>query len=195
VIELPAPGEIVALTGHDPARNTIARSAAEREGAGYAPGGKRVFGELTVAENLTLGAYRDRRNKPVVAERRTRVHALFPRLAEREAQSAATLSGGEQQLLVIARALMSAPDLLILDEPSAGLGPPAVAAVARALEGVRETGTAILIAEEELRLARTLADRIVLLEHGRVALDAPRDLALRDERLGTAYLTGSSSPG
>jgi branched-chain amino acid transport system ATP-binding protein len=187
-----APGEIVALAGHDPLRGEIARAAANLAGSSYAPGGKRIFGGLTVAENLTLGAYRDRRDKRTVAARREQVHELFPRLAERAQQSAATLSGGEQQLLVIARALMSAPRLLILDEPTSGLGPPAIAAVA---EAVRGAGTAVLIADEELRLARMVADRIVLLENGRVALDAPRELALRDERLGTAYLTDSSSTG
>ena len=182
-----APGEIVALAGHDPLRGEIARAAADVEGASYAPGGKRVFGGLTVAENLTLGAYRDRRDKRAVAARRDEVHRLFPRLAERARQPAGTLSGGEQQLLVIARALMSAPRLLILDEPTAGLGPPAIAAVG---EAIRSAGTEVLIADEELRLARTIADRVVLLQDGRVALDAPRDDALRDERLGTIYLTG-----
>ena len=92
-----------------------------------------MFGSLTVAENLAVGAYRDRRDKRAVAERLERIHARFPRLAERAGSAPGTLSGGEQQLLVIARALMGAPELLILEDPSAGLGPPAVAAVADAL--------------------------------------------------------------
>jgi ABC-type branched-subunit amino acid transport system ATPase component len=140
---------------------------------------------LTVAENLTVGAYRDRRDRPAVAARLERVHARFPRLAERPGQRAATLSGGEQQLLVIARALMGAPELLILEEPSAGLAPPAVAAVAEALQGLT-----VLIADEGLALARR-ADRIVLVEGDRIALDAPPAEALADERLGVGYIRGS----
>ena len=108
-----------------------------------------MFASLTVAENLAVGAYRDRRDKRAVRERLERVHARFPRLAERAGQRAGTLSGGEQQLLVIARALMGAPDLLILEEPSAGLAPPAIAAVAEALAGLT-----VLIADEQLALAR-----------------------------------------
>jgi ABC-type branched-subunit amino acid transport system ATPase component len=92
---------------------------------------------------------------------------------------------------VIARGLMTEPRILILDEPSAGLGPPAVEALAGALEAIRDAGTAVLIADEGLRLVRRLADRILLLEDGRVVLDAARDQALADPRLGVAYLSGS----
>ncbi len=193
-----APGEIVAVVGAPGAGKTalLERIAAATPGTAFVPAGRRVFGSLTVAENLAVGAYRDRRDRALVARRRERVHALFPRLAERAAQGAGTLSGGEQQLLVIARALMSEPALLVLDEPAAGLGPPAVAAVAEALAGVRgapdatsrDTGGAVVFAEAALGLARRIADRVVLLEAGAVALDAPRARAFADERLGEAYL-------
>ncbi len=181
-----APGEIVAVVGPPGAGKTalLERIAAATPGAALVPAGRRVFPSLTVAENLAVGAYRDRRDRALVARRVDRVHALFPRLAERAAQRAGTLSGGEQQLLVIARALMSGPALLVLDEPAAGLGPPAVAAVAEALAGAG----AVVFAESALGLARRIADRVVLLDGGAVVLDAPCATAFADERLGEAYL-------
>jgi branched-chain amino acid transport system ATP-binding protein len=184
-----AAGEIVAVVGHDGAPGRVAqRVAAAHDGRlGRVPAGRPVFSSLTVAENLAVGAYRDRRDRPAVRDRLERIHARFPRLAERAGQNAGTLSGGERQLLVIARALMGAPDLLILEEPSAGLAPPAIDAVARALEGLT-----VLIADEQLALARH-AHRIVLVEQDTVVLDAPRAQALADERLGVGYITGSSS--
>jgi branched-chain amino acid transport system ATP-binding protein len=179
-----APGEVVAVVGPPGSGKTalLERAVAAHPGAAFVPAGRRVFPSLTVAENLALGAYRDRRDRALVARRTDRVHALFPRLAERADQPAGTLSGGERQLLVIARALMSEPSLLVLDEPTAGLGPPAVEAVATALTG------AVLFAEASLALARRRADRILLLDRGAVALDAPREAALADARLGDAYL-------
>jgi branched-chain amino acid transport system ATP-binding protein len=184
-----ASGTIVAVVGHDGEPARVAREvAAGYEGRlGHVPAGRPVFGSLTVAENLAVGAYPDRRDKPAVAARLAAVYARFPRLAERGQQRAGTLSGGEQQLLVIARALMGAPELLILEEPSAGLAPPAVKAVAEALDGLT-----VLIADEQLALARH-ADRIVLVERGAIVLDAARAQALADERLGLGYITGSSS--
>ena len=184
-----APGEIVAVVGHDggPARVADAVARAHTGRLGWVPAGRRVFGSLTVAENLAVGAYRDRNDKALVAHRLETVHARFPRLAERSEQRAGTLSGGEQQLLVVARALMGAPDLLILEEPSAGLAPPAINAVADAIGGLT-----VLIADEQLALARH-AHRIVLVEDDTVVLDADRAQALADERLGIGYITGSSS--
>jgi branched-chain amino acid transport system ATP-binding protein len=179
-----APGEIVAVVGPPGAGKTalLERVVAATPGAAFVPAGRRVFASLTVAENLAVGAYRDRRDRALVAQRRERVHALFPRLAERGHQRAGALSGGEQQLLAIARALMSGPSLLVLDDPTAGLGPPAVAAVADALEGD------VVFAESALRLSRRRADRVLLLEAGEVVLDAARDVAFADPRLGDAYL-------
>ncbi|HWK26392.1 MAG TPA: ATP-binding cassette domain-containing protein [Solirubrobacter sp.] len=179
------PDEIVALVGHDggPARMARELAAGHAGRVGYVPAGRRVFASLTVDENLRVGAYRRPKDG-----RLERVYARFPRLRERAAQPAGTLSGGEQQLLVIARALIGEPDLLILDDPSAGLAPPAVQAVADALRGLT-----VVIADEKLTLARAAADRIVLIEHDAVVLDLPKAQALEDERLGPGYLTGSSS--
>ena len=180
-----APGEVVAVVGPPGAGKTalLERVVAETPGAAFVPAGRRIFPSLTVAENLAVGAYRDRRDRALVARRRERVHALFPRLAERGDQHAGTLSGGEQQLLAIARALMSEPALLVLDEPTAGLGPPAVAAVAGALTG------AVVFAEAGLRLARRVADRIVALDGGAIVFDAPARSALQDPRLEALMLS------
>jgi branched-chain amino acid transport system ATP-binding protein len=176
---------IVAYVGHDgePVRHVRERFAGQ---VGFVPSGGRVFGSLTVAENLAVGAYPQRRDKAAVAERLTQVHERFPQL--RPDQIAASLSGGEKQLLVIARALMGAPDRLVLEDPTAGLGPPAIVALAAALQGLEA-----VIAEENLALARLVADRIMLVDAGRVVLDAPREEALEDPRLGVGYITGSSS--
>ena len=209
-----AAGEVVALVGHEGAGKTAAAEVAagvrrpergalrlagadvagadpgrmSRLGVAFVPEGRRVFAGLTVQENLTLGAYRDRGDRALVAERRAAVLGRFPLLAERRGQSAATLSGGERQLLVIARALMGGPRLLVLDEPSAGLAPRAVALVAGALEEVRAGGTAVLLCERGLVLPRRLADRVLLLEDGRVTFAAAREEALADPRLGAGYL-------
>ena len=145
-------------------------------GVGYVPPGRRVFGSLTVEENLAVGAY----GKP---KDFSALYARFPLLAERRRQRADTLSGGEQQLLVIARALAGRPELLVLEDPCAGLAPPAIEAVAQAIAGLT-----VLIADESLALARRAADRIVLIEHDAIVLDAPREVALADERLGRAYV-------
>jgi len=172
VIEV-APGTIVAVVGHDGAPARIARRF---YGVGYVPPGRRVFGSLTVEENLAVGAYRKPKNFAPI-------YARFPRLQERRTQRAGTLSGGEQQLLVIARALMGAPELLVLEDPSAGLAPPAIEAVGHAIGGLT-----VLIAEERLALAGAAADRIVLVENDEIVLDLPRAQALADDRLGPAYV-------
>jgi branched-chain amino acid transport system ATP-binding protein len=209
-----AAGEVVALVGHEGAGKTAAAEVVAgvrrpelgalrlagagvtgadaarmaRLGVAFVPEGRRVFPGLTVEENLTLGAYRDRGDRVLVDDRRAAVLARFLLLAERRDQSAATLSGGERQLLVIARALMGGPRLLVLDEPSAGLSPRAVSLVAGALEAVRVGGTAVLLCERGLVLPRRSADRVLLLEDGRVVLAAGREAALADPRLGAGYL-------
>jgi len=202
-----APGEVVAVVGPPGAGKTalLERVVAATPGAAFVPAGRRIFGSLTVAENLAVGAYRDRRDRALVDQRRERVHALFPRLAERGRQRAGTLSGGEQQLLAIARALMSGPALLVLDEPTAGLGPPAVAAVADALTtgglgppavaAVADAPTgAVLFAEAGLRLARRVADRIVALDGDAIVFDAPAAKALTDPRLEALMLAPADPP-
>src|SRR5438045_7510158 len=132
------------------------------------PEGRLVFAPFTVEDNLRLGAIR---LKGALAERYDYVYALFPRLAERRRQIAGTLSGGEQQMLAIGRALMSAPRLLLLDEPFLGLAPLVVAEIRRALEKLRESGLTLLMVEQKLDIALSFASRACVLIKGRVALE------------------------
>ncbi len=156
-------------------------------GLGYVPEGRRVFADLTVRENLLMGAYL----APAEAGKRMgEVLAIFPRLGERERQLAATLSGGEQQMLAIARALMRRPVLMVLDEPSLGLSPVLVQVIYRAIEDVRRLGTTILLAEQSAHLALRLADRAYVLETGRVVVGGDARSLLNDPRVQEAYLGG-----
>ncbi len=154
-------------------------------GLGYVPEGRRVFADLTVRENLLMGAYLVPRE---AAQRMAEVGALFPRLAERQRQLAATLSGGEQQMLAIGRALMRGPDLLVLDEPSLGLSPIMVQLIYRTIGAVRARGMTILLAEQSAHLALRLADRAYLLETGGVVLEGSAAALHDDPRMREAYL-------
>jgi branched-chain amino acid transport system ATP-binding protein len=138
-----------------------------RGGLAYVPAERHLFPDMTVAENLDLGAF-PRRPGP---ERRALVLGLFPRLAERHRQRAGTLSGGEQQMLAVGRALMSEPRLLLLDEPTTGLAPTVAAAAYAALTALREQGLTIVVAEQQVPLAFGFADRGYVLESGRIQLD------------------------
>jgi branched-chain amino acid transport system ATP-binding protein len=137
-----------------------------RRGLAYVPAERHLFPDMTVAENLDLGAF-PRRPR---ADRRTLVLDLFPRLAERRRQRAGTLSGGEQQMLAVGRALMSEPRLLLLDEPTTGLAPAVAAAAYAALTSLREHGLTIVVAEQQVPLALAFADRGYVLESGRIQL-------------------------
>ena len=188
-----AEGEVVAVIGsngagkttlfravcglHRPTRGTVtfqgerisgrrAHVIAKR-GLCYVPAERRLFPEMTVSENLDLGAY----PKRPAAGRRTLVFELFPRLAERRRQRAGTMSGGEQQMLAVGRALMADPRLLLLDEPTTGLAPKLAAEAYRALAALREHGLTIVVAEQQVPLALGLADRAYVLENGRVQLE------------------------
>lgn len=164
-------------------------------GLGHVPEGRRVFKGLTVEENLNMGGYLSRRDRAVVLQRRDDVFELFPRLLERRQQLAGTMSGGEQQMLAIGRALMAHPALLALDEPSMGLSPANTRIVLRTIAKVRLRGTAVLLVEQNARQALRLADRAYVLENGRIVLEGPaRDLA-EDPRVQAAYLGGSVSDG
>ncbi len=155
-------------------------------GIAHAPEGRRVFSELTVDQNLRLGAYL-RKDKAKMDEDLSRVFHLFPRLEERRWQVAGTLSGGEQQMLCIGRALMSSPKLLLLDEPSMGLAPVLVQEIYREIEEIRKH-TTILLVEQNAYQALKTADRGYVLETGRIVMEAPcRDL-LRDPQVKKAYL-------
>jgi len=152
------------------------------------PEGRRVFANLTVEDNLRAGAYL--RARSTVNQALERVFALFPMLSERRRQLASTLSGGQQQMLALGRALAAEPKLLMLDEPSLGLGPKVVEEIFQKLTELRSTEIAILLVEQNARKALTLADRAYVLENGRVVLEGPaRDLR-HNESVVNAYLGG-----
>jgi len=156
-------------------------------GVSHAPEGRKVFTTLTVQENLNMGAY-SRDDKPGIEESRQRVFHLFPRLKERQEQIAGTLSGGEQQMLAIGRALMSRPRLLMLDEPSLGLAPMLVRAIFDTIREINEQGVTILLVEQNARAALRLADRAYVLETGQIALSGAASELMRSERVRKAYL-------
>jgi branched-chain amino acid transport system ATP-binding protein len=158
-----------------------------RKGLAYVPEGRRLFGRLSVADNLLLGAYaqpdRSLRTK-TLAE----VHALFPILAERSSQTAATLSGGEQQMLAIARALMSRPRLLLLDEPSMGIAPKLVARIYETLREINRTGLTLLLVEQNVTSALACAHRSYVLQTGRMVLSGPSSELLHSDLVRKAFL-------
>ncbi|SOD58492.1 amino acid/amide ABC transporter ATP-binding protein 2, HAAT family [Streptomyces zhaozhouensis] len=156
-----------------------------RFGIGHVPEGRRVFARMTVLENLKMGAYRLRRPDPADLER---VFTLFPRLADRRKQVAGTLSGGEQQMLAIGRALMGKPELLLLDEPSMGLAPLIVQQIFEILKEINEQGTTLLLVEQNASQALQLADYGYVLETGAVVMSDRAPALLSDPRVRAAYL-------
>jgi branched-chain amino acid transport system ATP-binding protein len=156
-------------------------------GIGYVPEGRRVFAELTVRENLLMGAYLAPRDAGGGLDE---VLAIFPRLAERQRQLAATLSGGEQQMLAIGRALMRKPMLMVLDEPSLGLSPVLVQVIYKTIADLQRLGITILLAEQSAHIALRLADRAYVLETGRIAVEGAAGALLKDLRVREAYLGG-----
>jgi len=156
-------------------------------GLGHVPEGRQLFPLMTVEENLRLGAafLAPGREK----EGFERVYALFPRLAERRRQLAGTLSGGEQQMLAIARALMGFPRILLVDEPSLGLAPRLAEEVLRTLNRVAEEGVGILLVEQNVALSLEVAARAYVVEHGRIVLHGPPRAVLEDPRIREAYLS------
>ena len=156
-------------------------------GVCHVPEGRRIFTTLTVMENLMMGAYTIK-DEEAIRENLRRVFDLFPRLAERKNQLGGTLSGGEQQMLTIGRALMSRPRLLLLDEPSLGLAPMLVKAIFETIREINARGTTILLVEQNARAALKIAHRAYVLETGRVVLSGPAQELMRDERVRKAYL-------
>ena len=159
-----------------------------RMGLAHVPEGRRIFQELTVTENLEIGAYtaKGASTKDDIAM----VFDRFPRLKERHRQIAGTLSGGEQQMLAIGRALMSHPKLIMMDEPSMGLAPILVAQIFDIIRELNEAGTTILLVEQNARMALTIADRGYVLETGKVVLEAPAAELLVNDEVKKAYLGG-----
>ena len=156
----------------------------------HCPEGRRLFSNLTVKENLEMGAY-SRRDKRGIAADYKHALSLFPTLAVRQRQKAGTLSGGEQQMLAVARALMSKPKLLLLDEPSLGLAPLLIEEIFRTLSRIREeSGVTILIVEQNARIALSVADRGYVLETGKVVMSAAAETLINDPKIVAAYLGG-----
>jgi branched-chain amino acid transport system ATP-binding protein len=158
-----------------------------RLGVGHAPEGRRLFARMTVRENLEMGAYARRRGAELRADYE-RVYSLFPRLRERHAQLAGSLSGGEQQMVAIGRALMGAPSLLLLDEPSLGLAPVLVDAIFEVIREINARGTTILLIEQNALLALRTASRAYVLETGALALHGPSADLLNSPEVQRAYL-------
>ncbi len=158
-----------------------------RLGIAQVPEGRRMLARQTVLDNLLLGAY-TRSDTAAIQADVEQQFARFPRLAERRRQLAGTLSGGEQQMLAIARALMSRPRLLLLDEPSLGLAPLIVRSIFEIIRGLHTAGVTILLVEQNARLALQIADRAYVLEAGRLTISGPSAELLNDERVRRAYL-------
>jgi len=177
-------GGRITFEGHD-----VTHAAADRIvrlGIAQSPEGRRVFGTLTVAENLTLGGFT--RPAGEIRSSLDSVYRMFPRLAERGSQLAGTLSGGEQQMLAIGRALVAKPKLLLLDEPSLGLAPIIVQGIFRSLRQIADTGVTILLVEQNARSALKLADRGYVLEVGRIVLQDSAARLLASPEVQAAYL-------
>lgn len=156
-------------------------------GISMSPEGRGVFANLTVRENLQMGAYLNRNKKEVAADME-RAFTMFTRLKERESQKAGTLSGGEQQMLAMGRALMSRPRLLLLDEPSLGLAPLVVHTIFEAIDEISNEGTTILLVEQNAHAALGHSDRAYVLETGRIVMEGPSAELAADPRIKEAYL-------
>ena len=169
--------------------NRVPANEIVKAGIAQAPEGRRIFSKMSVAENLALGAFL-RRDKAAIAEDQERMLTLFPRLRERYSQKAGTLSGGEQQMLAVARALMARPKLLLLDEPSMGLAPVLVDLIFDTIAQIREQGVTVLLVEQNALAALRIADRAYVLESGIVHLSGSAADLADDPEIARAYLGG-----
>jgi branched-chain amino acid transport system ATP-binding protein len=158
-------------------------------GLAQVPEGRRVFAQQTVLENLSLGAYA-RKDKEKIAKDLEYVYDLFPRLKERQGQLAGTLSGGEQQMLAMGRALMADPSIILLDEPSMGLSPLLVSEIFAIIEEINRKGTTVLLVEQNAKRALAIADHAYVLETGNITLEGTGEELANDERVQKAYLGG-----
>ncbi len=157
------------------------------EGIVHVPEGRRLFTLMTVKDNLIVGAYNQRADRKKDETLKT-VYGLLPRLEEREAQMAITLSGGEQQMVAIGRGLMARPRLLMLDEPSLGLAPILIKDIFETVRKIADQGTTVLLVEQDVKHSLSLSDRGYVLEHGRIAMEGAADDLLNDPHVKTAYL-------
>ncbi len=156
-------------------------------GMAHVPEGRRVFADMTVYQNLKLGAF-TRTDKDEIQEALQNVYERFPRLKERSNQYAGTLSGGEQQMLAMGRALMSHPSIILMDEPSMGLSPILVNEIFDIIKSVNESGTTVLLVEQNAKKALSIADRAYVLETGNITIDGKASDLLNDDRIKKAYL-------
>jgi branched-chain amino acid transport system ATP-binding protein len=166
---------------HVPANDIV------RLGIGHSPEGRRVFGRMSVQENLEMGAF-VRNDREAIAQDMERVLTIFPRLRERIVQSAATLSGGEQQMLAMGRAMMSRPKVLLLDEPSMGLAPMLVETIFKVVREINEQGTTILLVEQNALMALQVAARGYVIETGHIVLEDTGANLLKSPQVRKAYL-------
>ncbi|WP_028505535.1 ABC transporter ATP-binding protein [Ruminococcus sp. FC2018] len=156
-------------------------------GIAHVPEGRRIFQNLTVLDNIRLGAF-TRKDKDGIAQDIEKVYKLFPRLEERKTQIAGTLSGGEQQMLAMGRALMSKPRIVVMDEPSMGLSPILVSEIFDIIQSIRQQGTTVLLVEQNAKKALSIADRAYVLETGKIVLSGKASDLINDESVKKAYL-------
>jgi branched-chain amino acid transport system ATP-binding protein len=187
----PVRGGAIALDGR--AINGLAAHRIAALGLAHVPERRRLFAPLSVEENLKLGGYLIRRQHAELTRRIEAMYALFPRLLERRLQLAGTLSGGEQQMVAIARALILEPKLLVLDEPSMGLAPLVVRAIFTIIQRLRDQGMGILLVEQNARQTLKIADRAYVLESGAIMLTGDAATLAQDRRVQAAYLGGAAA--
>lgn len=159
------------------------------DGLTLCPEGRRLFPEMTVKENVEIGAYRLKKSR-ALAEQLDNIHRLFPKITERSHQLASSLSGGEQQMVAIARAMMSNPRLLLLDEPTLGLAPKVIAEIGALVKTLQQRGISILIVEQNARLALSLSQRAYIVETGSIALQGESRALIDDPQVHKIYLGG-----
>lgn len=180
-----AAGSRIEFNGHDLTKMSPPQIV--KQGVTLSPEGREVFPELSVEQNLRLGAY-CRKDKKEISDSFDYVYDLFPRLQERKKQQAGTLSGGEQQMLAMGRALMSHPQIILMDEPSMGLSPILVNEIFDIIRSVNEAGTTVLLVEQNAKKALEIADRAYVLETGRIVTSGPADALMNDDSIKKAYL-------
>lgn len=184
----PEPGSRMTFDGHDLLHYPADRVVSQL-GISHVPEGRRLFGNLTVLENLRLATFA-RKDKEAIARDLERVFAIFPRLDERKDQKSGTMSGGEQQMLAVGRAFMSARRFMILDEPSMGLAPLLMKAVFDALREINREGTTVLLVEQNARMALQFSQRGYVLQSGTISLEGPTATLLDDPQVKKTYLGG-----